>query len=123
MSKIVYNDCYGGFSLSDKAYKLYAELAEIKIYPEKDSWCTHYYTSPPTGDKSVDDEREWLYSGDMSRHDPFLVQTVEQLGNEASGSYANLCIYETDSDRYIIEEYDGNESVVVSYDNSWVVIK
>jgi hypothetical protein len=123
MNKIVYNACYGGFSLSDKAYELYAELAGIKIYPEKDSWCTHYYTSAATGDKSVDDERKWLYSGDMSRHDTFLVQTVEQLGDEANGSCAKLRIYETDSDRYIIEEYDGNESVVVSYDNSWVVIK
>lgn len=123
MNKIVYNACYGGFSLSDAAYELYAELAGIEIYPEKDSWCTHYYTSPATGDKSVDDEREWLYSGDMSRHDPFLVQVVEKLGDAANGSCAKLRIYETESDRYIIEEYDGNESVVVSYDNSWVVIK
>lgn len=123
MNKIVYNGCYGGFNISDAAYELYAELAGIKIYPEKDSWCTYYYTSPPTGDKALDDERDCLYSSDMSRHDPFLVKVVEELGDKANGMCAKLRIYETESDRYIIEEYDGFESVVVSYDNSWVVIK
>lgn len=123
MNKIVYNACYGGFSLSDAAYELYAELAGIEIYPEKDSWCTHFWTEPPTGDKRADDNRESLYSGDMKRHDQILVKVIEQLGKAANGMCADIKIYETDSDRYIIEEYDGNESVVVSYDNSWVVIK
>lgn len=123
MNKIVYNACYGGFSLSDAAYELYAELAGIKIYPEKDSWCSHFWIEPPTGDKRVDDNRESLYSGNMKRHDPILVKVIEQLGKAANGMCADIKIYETESDRYIIEEYDGNESVVVSYDNSWVVIK
>lgn len=123
MNKIVYNACFGGFALSDEAYELYAELAGIKIYPEKDSWCTHYWTEPPTGEKEVDDNRESLYSGDFSRHDPVLVKVVETLGDKANGMCAKLRVYETESNRYIIEEYDGNESVVVSYDNSWVVIK
>lgn len=63
------------------------------------------------------------WSVDISRHDPILVQVVEQLGDKANGMCAKLRIYETDSDKYIIEEYDGNETVVVSYDNSWVMIK
>lgn len=123
MNKIVYNACYGGFSLSDAAYELYAELAGIAVYPEKSSWATLYYTAPASGDSLIDDERACLYSGDMRRHDPILVKVVEQLGDAANGMCAKLRIYETDSDRYIIEEYDGNESVVVSYDNSWIVIK
>lgn len=123
MNKIVYNACLGGFGLSDEAYELYAEIAGIKIYPEKDFWCTHYWTEPPTGDKEVDYNRESLYSGTFSRHDPVLVEVVETLGDKANGMHAKLRVYETESDRYIIEEYDGNESVVVSYDNSWTVIK
>lgn len=123
MNKIVYNACYGGFNLSDEALELYAKLSGISVYPEKSSWCTHFYTSVPTGDQEVDDKRDWLYGPDLCRHDPFLVKAVEQLGDAANGSHSKLRIYETDSDRYIIEEYDGNESVVVSYDNSWVVIK
>lgn len=123
MNKIVYNACFGGFDLSDEAYELYAEINGIKIYPENNSWCTHYWIEPPTGDKEVDDNRESLYSGDFSRHDPVLVKVVEILGDKANGRCAKLRVYETESDRYIIEEYDGNESVVVSYDNSWVVIK
>lgn len=122
MNKIVYNACYGGFSLSDAAYELYAELAGIEIYPEKSSWSTHYYTSPPTGD-STDYDRDSLSGRDMPRHDPILVKVVEQLGDAANGMCAKLRIYETESNQYIIEEYDGNESVVVNYDNSWVVIK
>jgi hypothetical protein len=46
------------------------------------------------------------------RTNPILVQVVEELGKEASGDCAKLEIEEIpDGANYVIEEYDGNESV------------
>ena len=36
MTKIVYNNCYGGFNLSEEAVMLYAKKKGITIYPERD---------------------------------------------------------------------------------------
>lgn len=122
--KIVYNACYGGFGLSDIAYKRYAELAGIAIYPE-DIGCglTVYYLTEPTGNKKGDDSRESLYCRDFKRHDPILIQVVEELGEKANGQCAKLRIEETDSRMYRIDEYDGYESVATSYaDDDWVIV-
>lgn len=45
--KIVYSACYGGYGLSEQAVIRYAELTGIKIYPEKESFYTMYYLTPP----------------------------------------------------------------------------
>lgn len=123
MNKIVYNNCYGGFNLSDKAMQRYCEIKGIKVYPENWAGLTLYWLSEPTGDKVKDDWRETFDSRDIPRHDPVLVQIVEELGKEANGQCAELRIFETESNQYMIEEYDGNETVVVSYDDSWIYIK
>ena len=53
-----------------------------------------------------------------------LVQVVEQLGEAASGRYAELKIAESDSNMYRIDEYDGNESVLFNYtDDEWVIVE
>ena len=61
-------------------------------------------------------EKHALDSRPMDRHDPKLVQVVEELGGNhrkgASGSYAELRIVEIpDGTEYEIEEYDGNEHI------------
>ena len=60
--KVVYNDCYGGFSLSKEAIDWYKELTgklgEICAY-------------------------------DISRHDPALIKVVETLGIKANGYLAS----------------------------------
>ncbi|WP_443698955.1 hypothetical protein [Pseudomonas sp.] len=49
---------------------------------------------------------------------------VEQLGEAASGRYAELKIAESDSNMYRIDEYDGNESVLFNYtDDEWVIVE
>jgi hypothetical protein len=56
------------------------------------------------------------------RTDPILVQVVEELGDEASGDCAELCIHELDrGTRYRIQEYDGSEWVETEYDIEWQV--
>lgn len=81
--KIVINRCYGGFGLSEKALKLYEELAQ---------------------------ENPNTYN--FERNCPHLVQVVEQLGKEANGDFSDLKIVEIpDGVEWCIEEYDGMEWV------------
>jgi hypothetical protein len=63
-------------------------------------------------------EQTWYYNN-VSRHDPVLVQVVEELGEKASGICAKLAIDEVNGP-YRIDEYDGNESVMTSGDYNWI---
>jgi hypothetical protein len=48
----------------------------------------------------------------IERHDPILVQVVEELGEEADTKYSRLTIVEIPDDtEYEINEYDGIESI------------
>ena len=81
---IVINDCYGGFSLSDRAILEYKKLAGI--------------TDPS------------FYDRDIPRDDPYLVKIVRELGMGANGSCANLKIVEVPSGvKWIVQDYDGAE--------------
>lgn len=93
--KIVINACYGGFGLSDIAKQM---LAQRK------------------GEEGV----EWF----IPRHDPDLIAVVEELGvADASGKHAQLEIVEIVGNKYIIEEYDGSEFVVVPESINWVTVE
>lgn len=124
MNKIVYNACYGGFGLSEQAMLRYAELKGIKLYVEKDSFCTYYWTNPEATIEEFDKYQEYYFEGDFDRHDPILVQVVEELGREkASHEFANISIYETENNAYRIDEYDGYETVVTQSNQDWIIIK
>src|SRR5690348_9955607 len=129
MSKIVYNACYGGFSLSDEAMKRYAEIKGITLYPEAKEFCgmsiITWWTVRPEERAGILTEEEWgkapleeraksnklhgklsLYDRDIPRNDPALAQTVEELGEKANGRCANLAIAEVpDGGQYRIDEY------------------
>jgi len=84
--RIVINDCYGGFGLSDPAFERYKESASI--------------TDPV-----------FLYY-EIARDDPYLVKIVKEMGPTANGPCANLKIVEVPADvDWIIQEYDGIEWV------------
>lgn len=114
MTKIVYNACYGGFGLSEKAIQRYSDLAGLGLTYKKEegkSW-GNWYT--PDGDY-------WAYN-DISRTDPFLVQVVEELGLEADSGFSRLMIDELPAGTlYRIDEYDGNESVETQDGYNWSV--
>lgn len=132
--KVVYNGCYGGFSLSHKAIMRYAELKGFKLYPfvsrdfrtyepasESDfsagrlSMIIYYITS------NRESGSYWSDS-DISRSDPDLVKVVEELGEAANGHCASLCIDEVPAgEKYRIDEYDGNESVMKQSDYEWEI--
>ena len=96
MNKVVINNCYGGFGLSERAKKRYQELSGT-TFPDM-SW-------------------------DIQRHDPALVQVVEELKEEANGRNACLSVEEIPGNRYYITEYDGVEEVhCPEAEYSWIVI-
>jgi hypothetical protein len=114
MTKIVYNDCYGGFGLSKKAIERYCELSGLGATFVEDEYSG--YWELPNGD--------YWYHSNLSRDDPFLVQVVEELGKEANNHnrYSNLQIVELPAGTlYRIEEYDGMEKVMRQDQYKWKV--
>lgn len=92
MTKVVYNNCFGGFSLSADAVRLGKSLSTSEHWNEV---CEKYgqFRGP--------------------RHDATLVFVVERLGEKANGDCARLAVEDIYGDReYKIDEYDGNETVV-----------
>ena len=90
--KVVLNNCWGGFSLSDEAKDMFVSLG---------------------GDpKQVD-----RFS--VARTDPKLVEVVEKLGLRANGECADLKIVDIPEDiEYYIDDYDGVETIHEAH-RSW----
>lgn len=123
--KIVINDCFGGFGLSNKGHFCFAKYKGIPLFGwesrnlrfdmktarridenEKDNNIFgYYYSTNETG-------KPMFYDRDIDREDPALVKTVEKLGDDASNSLGHLRVIEIpDGTEYEIEEYDGLETV------------
>jgi hypothetical protein len=84
IQRIVINDCYGGFSLSDAAVAKYKDMAGI--------------TDADFSNREI------------PRDDPYLVKIVKEMGSLANGNCANLKIVEVPGDvDWIVQEYDGAE--------------
>ena len=82
--RVVINECYGGFGLSDEALERYRQL-----------------TGTP--------DSVFLYNN-VERDDPYLVQLVREMGDAANGPCSELKIVEIPADVvWDIEEYDGVE--------------
>ena len=90
---VMYNACYGGFSLSDAAMEEYRRQC-----PEAQRvWCPR----------------------SVPRHDPVLVGIVQKMGKKAYGHYAKIQMRKIPAqyaNHYEIAEYDGLEHVVIKYD-------
>ena len=110
MNKVVVNTCFGGFGLSQEALSLLQERGvKMTLYKS-----THY---PEEGPELMLDET-------LKRHDPRLVEVVEQLGDLANTWASDLEVVEIPGNRYKIEEYDGSEAIYWPEDESmWTVIK
>lgn len=113
--KIVYNACFGGFGLSLEAQELYAKKIGAEIVFEKTTYGWEYHYIVKDG--------KHIYDYQIPRHDPHLVEVVEELGSKASSWSAKLEIREITGNQYMIDEYDGSEEVITPYDaKSWVTV-
>ena len=113
MNKVVFNACYGGFSLSTTAMEWLAENGreEIKAIAEE---CL----------RKQPDNKYGYHAYEFDRHDPDLVRCVEILGSRAAGGRSSkLVVRELKGNRYRIEEYDGSEEVYEPEDEDYITIK
>ena len=121
-TKVVVNRCYGGFGLSQRAFRRLIELGVPSgpYYEEPRDTKTGLVLPQPKNDGIVifttgggfRKEPLWSVDLDKMRSDPRLIQVVEELGSKANGRCAKLQIVEIpDGIDWEIEEYDGQEWV------------
>lgn len=88
--RIVINSCHGGFGLSD--------VAEIR-YKE------HYNITDP-----------YWHTHEISRDDPYLIQLIEDMGDEVDTRFSKLKIVEIPDDvKWHIGEFGGIEWVAENH--------
>jgi hypothetical protein len=104
--KVVINECFGGFRISQKCAERMAELGSERAKKELEevltdpSHCFYGY--------GIVEGME----GDYERTDPLLIQAVEELGKEASTNSSDLHVVEIPDDvNWYIHNYDGNENI------------
>ena len=137
MTKIVYNTCHGGFSLSYDAVKAYAKRKGFEVYcgrhaDIKNGLDSEYVECSRDEAMKRVSFHSWFKSPDfnwdshfsdreISRTDPDLIAVLDELGSEgASGRCAKLAIEEVPAGvKYRIDEYDGAESVMKQDDYQW----
>jgi hypothetical protein len=117
MTKVAYNGCFGGFSLSLEAVK---RAREISGDPKWAAICLpgEFYDD---GSGPVREGMD-MYHLDYKhpRTCPILIQVIEEMGEAANGACANLKIEEIGAGtKYRIDEYDGNERVMTCGDYEW----
>lgn len=130
--KIAINKCYGGFDLSNKAIRRLLELKGKECYFYKQTEYSYRdgkeeYSITNSDDDSmfidcstkflgnitdkIPDE-DYFYYGNIERTDKDLIQTIEELGEEASGRYGNVVIVDIPDDvDWEIDDYDGVETI------------
>jgi hypothetical protein len=113
MTKVVINNCFGGFGLSHGAIMRYAELKGLKliVVEEKRIFSDYaYYLN------EISDDNYWYSSYALERSDPALVQAVEELGELASGQFSELKVVEIPYGvEWHIVEYDGMEHIAEAH--------
>lgn len=101
--KVMINRCYGGFSLSRKAFDLLCERGHPLALAEQ--------AERATWDARTSSMLANSYLGSIARHDSAAVAVVEELGEAASGECAKVRVVELSGPLYRIDEYDGMENI------------
>ncbi len=120
MTKVVFNNCFGGFSLSVEAGQWLLDngctLPDAALRDIRDSlercaaraWPQAVYLEPDS----------------LPRHHAVLVRCVQVLGEKANGPCAQLAIADIgNARRYRIDDFDGNETVVANdVEEGWIYL-
>lgn len=106
--KVVINQDFGGFSLSDAAFEKYLLVKGLPFKKVPGKYNSYFYEN----NSDSTDTPEMYWENDIPRNDPLLVEIVEELGENASGPYASLKVVEIPDDvEWEISEYDGREHI------------
>ena len=119
MFKVVINQCYGGFSLSFQAV---CYIFDNMSMEEKHEMKKGYDKESASDDWSVKDEIAYEINN-LPRHHKLLVEAVEKFGDKAGSDYSALSVVEIKGSKYIINEYDGYESVSEPEDIAWIEVE
>lgn len=96
--EVLYNACYGGYTVSDRAIKMHQQRINFTINDKND---------------------EWFYAERFERHDPVFLEIFHELGNDFNaGKYSRIKaekIPKKYENHYDIYEYDGLERVDILY--------
>lgn len=129
--KVILNKCYGGFSVSQEAYELYAKKKGIELFAykldfkngkpiyRKTDMGSSIFTITFTKDfgdciefSNNNSEKCCLSLRDNHREDPVLIEVVEELGERANSPFAKLVVVDIpDGMEYEIDDYDGFETL------------
>lgn len=131
--KVLANRCYGGFSFSEEAVMLYAKRKGLTVYLDTFCGLTTYWTIPKENRGPYREGYSFYHSSPEERYaynlfytentidihpcgkgrcDPDWVAVVEELGEKANGSRADLEVVEIPDDvNWEIEDYDGYETI------------
>jgi len=95
--------------------KLWKKVLTKKVLEFSISKETHWYTVLVNGIE--------FSSYNFHRHDTDLISVIEEMGDATNSADSKLKVVELDSDYYQITSYDGHESVLELYTNSWTSVK
>ena len=125
--KVILNKCYGGFGISREGYEFYCKkkgltpnfyIQDVPNHLIKKNDCDNlsfYCFLKDYGDRVLETEVDWKTHLDLYtsyRDDPILIEVVEELGEKASGRFANLEVVDIPDDMdYVIDDYDGIETL------------
>jgi hypothetical protein len=102
--EVVFNTCYGGFSIRREAINRMIELGSEEALNHFNKCEGYPY-------------KVYSYNPNVPRFDPILVRVVKELKNKASGSCSSLAIGKISLENLInIDDYDGKEEVKGCYD-------
>lgn len=108
--KIAINRCYGGFSLSDKAFAEYLKRKGIIFETKINAFGDLEFYKDSISDKKYISQYDFIKYG--SRNDSDLIAIIEEMGTDSFGDFAELKIVEIPNDiEYEITDYDGVETV------------
>lgn len=135
--KLVINKCFGGFSLSNEGLARFYQLHGRQTYFFKQNHAKGDYAPLEPGERAgllsyafdvpnPNDFKQkelwaehYLTNRPEDRSDPFLIQTIEEMGKKADGLCAELRIIEIpDNISWELDEYDGIESIHETH-RSW----
>ena len=121
--KVVINNCYGGFSLSDEAIERCISLGMKATKYSENGYENPEANFVKTDKKGLGDNLYYCMDDNENsfRCNPIVIRVIEELGEKADGFCSKLKIIDIPFDSiegWVVEEYDGMESIEAIH-QSW----